>query len=143
MASHRLHADPRVMDVTRGILSRADRCAAAPGDPDIGKVRCERPWCGSVCAGREAWSPGGGCGLGRGSDEVGHEPATSRVLVAVLAVSTLDRLYHPRTSGGVDDVYFWFEFADGVREHGPIGIYGQPFTMHTTTLRWPAGSSSW
>ena len=56
-------------------------------------------------------------------------PATSRVLVAVLAVSTLVRLYLAATSGGVDDVYFWFEFADGVREHGPIGIYGHPFTM--------------
>ncbi|WP_158647932.1 glycosyltransferase 87 family protein [Nocardioides houyundeii] len=59
---------------------------------------------------------------------VGTSRASS-VLVAVIVCSTFARLYLAAKSGGSSDVAYWSEFAQGVREHGPIGIYGHEFDI--------------
>src|SRR5687768_14038900 len=48
------------------------------------------------------------------------------VLAAALA-ATVAKLYLAATSSGTNDVVYWTEFAAGVEEFGPIGIYGQAF----------------
>lgn len=47
-----------------------------------------------------------------------------RVLVAVIVAGVGLRLLVAATTFGTNDVHYWTEFALGVREYGPIGIYG-------------------
>lgn len=51
-----------------------------------------------------------------------------RVVVLLAAVTaTAAKLYLAATSSGTDDVVYWTEFAAGVEQFGPIGIYGEAF----------------
>ncbi|MEJ3651989.1 glycosyltransferase family 87 protein [Actinomycetes bacterium KLBMP 9759] len=51
-----------------------------------------------------------------------------RVAVLVVAlVTTALKLWIAANTFGTDDVHYWTEFAQGVREFGPFGIYGKPF----------------
>jgi predicted membrane-bound dolichyl-phosphate-mannose-protein mannosyltransferase len=49
------------------------------------------------------------------------------IVVGTAVVSVLLRLWVAGHTYGTDDVRYWTQFAAGVREHGPIGIYGHHF----------------
>jgi hypothetical protein len=50
-----------------------------------------------------------------------------RALVLAILAATVLKLVIAATTLGTNDVGSWTEFEAGVREHGPIGIYGYPF----------------
>jgi hypothetical protein len=61
---------------------------------------------------------------------VSPEDSTSgvrRILLFAILAATALKLVLAATTLGTDDVRYWAEFEAGVREFGPIGIYGQPF----------------
>jgi hypothetical protein len=49
------------------------------------------------------------------------------IVVGTAVVSVLLRLWIAGHTYGTDDVRYWTQFAAGVREHGPIGVYGHHF----------------
>jgi hypothetical protein len=49
------------------------------------------------------------------------------IVVGTAVVSVLLRLWIAGHTFGSDDVRYWTQFAEGVRRHGPIGVYGQQF----------------
>jgi hypothetical protein len=63
-----------------------------------------------------------------------------RLLVLGLACAALAaKVVIAATTGGTDDVYFWQQFANGVRKAGPIDVYGMRFAVrynHPPPMGW-------
>ena len=72
------------------------------------------------------------------------------IIVAVAAAAL--KLYIAATTIGSNDVPNFFEFAEGVREFGPIGIYGHQFVLgahvfpvynHPPLIGWLLATINW
>ncbi|KRE94656.1 hypothetical protein ASG76_09590 [Nocardioides sp. Soil774] len=48
-------------------------------------------------------------------------------VIAAAVAATAVKLYLAATTSGTNDIVYWTQFAAGVREFGPIGIYGEAF----------------
>lgn len=54
-------------------------------------------------------------------------PSAGALVLAAALVATVCKLLLAATTQGTNDIVYWTEFAGGVDEFGPIGIYGNPF----------------
>jgi hypothetical protein len=67
-------------------------------------------------------------------------PELRLVVLAVASLTTLVKLVVAARSFGTNDVHYWTQFAAGVREFGPIGVYGHRFELqvynHPPLIGW-------
>ncbi len=49
------------------------------------------------------------------------------LVLSAIVTATFVKLLLAATTTGTNDIRYWTQFAAGVRQFGPIGIYGQPF----------------
>ena len=75
-----------------------------------------------------------------------------RVVVIVAVAAAVFKLFIAATTLGSNDVPNFFEFAKGVREFGPIGIYGHQFVEgphvfpvynHPPLIGWLLATINW